>query len=293
MKRVQLIVTGDMERAALRPSLRRAFPACTAEGEDLEWQPPVKVPAMTSTRLPPLCEGPPRWMVRVVAAALAALRRREPEPADLVVIVDDLELVNWDQPEVVCGHVRLAVERVIQDLQASQPAELRLRELLRGGCSFHLLTPMAEAPLFADPAALQRAGCAPGVRPALRAQDVEAFWSEDLDPGWQALCARENAAKGDLGLPWREERHAKHYLEHLVGRTGRLYEETVGGQLALERLEWRLVGGTLGPASLLGALFEDLADFVGVPNPLGVRGCSPYTWPPRTTRREQRVLRNL
>ncbi len=66
MKRVRLIVTGDLERIALGASLQRYFP-------ELDFVPPVQLHSMTSSRVPALSPGaPPPAQVRRVASAVAA-----------------------------------------------------------------------------------------------------------------------------------------------------------------------------------------------------------------------------
>ncbi|NOY26138.1 MAG: hypothetical protein GXP62_09730 [Oligoflexia bacterium] len=153
---------------------------------------------------------------------------------------------------------------------------------------------MVESLLFGEQAALQRAGCASTVAPSLRSTDFEDFWT--TDENWLPTCSSVNAEKHGEPQPmpwWHEERHAKHYLEHLVGQNGGIYDETVGGVAAFSRLDWPGVPVQAHDLGLIRALFEDLGDFFGVPSPLPPGPSSCLTYPPRTARRNQLLLRNM
>ena len=294
MRRIRFIVTGDLERAAMVRSLRRMFGDQTHSNEQVQWLTPRMTPGATTHRLR-LDAPPSRAMVGLARAMLAeALEGSDGTPADLVVAIDDLELHNIDQVGVVCAHLRASVERVLDERQLNLAAERRARAALRERCAFHLLSPMVESYLFADGQALQRAGCDPAHRPCLRSADVEDFWS--TDPSWgdhiRSANARQHTPPRSAGW-WREERHAKHYLEHLVSLSGRLYEETRGGVDAFAALNWAALPTEPGFVPLIRALFDDLSDFFGVESPLPVGSPSPHTYPPRTADRGSLLLRNL
>jgi hypothetical protein len=159
------------------------------------------------------------------------------KPPELVVAIDDVELHNFDQREVVCDRFRAALELEIQSREFSHTTEQRVRARVRERCSFHLLCPMVESYLFGDPIALVRAGCAPDVEPVLACADLEEF--ESGDETWLPACAAidaEQAARANRW--WCERRHAKHYLEHLVDRSGGFYDEVTSGQAAFAELDW-------------------------------------------------------
>jgi hypothetical protein len=107
LKRVQLIVTGEMERCALHTSLRAMFPGA-------EFLLPHKADSFTSSRLtsaplpPPRLGLPTKPVVNKLANTLISYIEPGSQRAgyvDLVLVVDDLELANHDQPGVVAEEV--------------------------------------------------------------------------------------------------------------------------------------------------------------------------------------------
>lgn len=295
VKRIRFVVTGDLERKAMAPSISRQFPETTSDDIPVMWLRPQMVPAATTHRLVAL-QPPSGPMTALARRVLAELEEGEDgTPADLILAVDDLELHNFDQAAIVCDHFGRAMECQIERRQLSQAAEERLRIRIRERCSFHLLCPMVEAYFFGESDALKRAGCAPDVQPLLGSEDVEAF--NCRDPAWLPTCARENEHKSRLpGQPmawWREERHAKHYLEHLVGNNGGFYEEVLGGNAAFKVLDWPSVPAGPESVSFIRAMFEDIADFFGVANPLGPIQTVSLTYPHRRVDRTKLLLRNF
>lgn len=273
-KHIRFIVTGDLERLALQRSIAAWFPDETVEGHPVEWSTGPMFGGATTYRLQ-AGKAPNSSMTTLAKALVSEIYTGESgTPADLVVVVDDLELGNLDQPATVCAHFAAAVDADItrRSLPADDEAELRSR-VARGG-SFHLLSPMVEAYFFGEGAALRRAGCPDDVEPQLRAPDVEAF--ESTDPDYiAARCAGENARQQQTKPWWREERHPKHYLEHLMDVE---YRETRGGTAALVALDWPGVPADEQSTPLISALFADIADFFGVPSPLGPTVPSPDTY---------------
>lgn len=292
--RIRFIVTGDLERAAMVSSVSRWFARETAADEAIEWLPPRKVNAATSHRLT-ASKAPSHPMRTLARAAIAeACEGKHGEPADLVVVVDDVELHNLDQPAVLCAHFRAAVEAEIIARQLSATAEQRLRDRVRARCSFHLLCPMVEGYLFGETAALVRAGCAADIEPKRAQPDIEAF--ESCDERWRPEWEAENARKAAPPDPmpwWREQCHAKHYLEHLVARGGGFYDETIGGAQAFAALDWPRVPAHPTAAAFARAMFEDISDAIGCPNPLGAGGMSSLTYPARSVNRMSLLLRNM
>lgn len=86
-------------------------------------------------------------------AAQEALGDPDREAADLVVILDDLELPNVAQPLLVADVMRAAAQHVSG---LSGRFQARTAQALRERVSFHLAAPMIEACLFADPGAIRR-----------------------------------------------------------------------------------------------------------------------------------------
>jgi hypothetical protein len=291
------VVTGDLERKSLRPCLKQCFPAHDLDGRAVEWLEPRKVPGVTTYRLR-AGAAPSKPMLTLARAVLSeALIGSDGVPADLVLAVDDLELHNVDQCDVIAQHFVAAVGVELPRLLAGrlegerEDAAARVRER----CSFHLLSPMVEAYLFGEPAALVRAGCAPSDKALVRSTDWEDFWS--VDPRFVSDCRSVNARMAAPRLAnvwWQEERHAKHYLESLVQRGGGgWYEETVGGSRAFESLDWGRVLRGPTECTLVRALFADLADFFGVHAPGQPGVPSSVTWRRGGRRGGARVLRNL
>jgi len=293
-RRISFIVTGDVEKKSLVPSLRRYFPATDIDGVPVTWLTLPKLKGATTHRLRAGADPgtPMRKLARAVVAE--ALRGADGTPADLVIAVDDVEVHNVDQIGVVCDHFRQAIGvefgAFVAKWLVGEQAEARVR--VRERCSFHLLSPMVESVFFGEHAALVRAGCAPGVEPRLASTDWEDFWC--VDPDLLPHFDRENAAKAASTPWWREERHAKHYLEHLIGaHSGAFYEETSHGARALQVLVWPTVPKGPTDCLLLRALFNDLADFFGVHSPLGGGSASPETYVGPPGRRSTRLLRNM
>ena len=113
---IKLIVTGDMEKLALSASLSKIFPA-HHQGQSVEWLPARKVDGATSHRLrkDATPSRPMRSLARAMLAEALGGRNKNQPPADLVIVIDDLELGNLDQPELVAAHFRQAVVQELQD----------------------------------------------------------------------------------------------------------------------------------------------------------------------------------
>jgi hypothetical protein len=115
MKRVVLLVTGQTEKA-LGASLQRVFPNV----EFVVRQPWI---GFTSNPLPekPLlkCLGNApgethlEKLIELLVGEVAPGRKNE-KPADMVILVDDLELCNVGWPERATEHVRTAVRAYVE-----------------------------------------------------------------------------------------------------------------------------------------------------------------------------------
>lgn len=263
MKRVALIVTGQAEHRALHLSLQRYFP-------DVQFEPQYR-DSFTSIPLPaaPTFNPERPSLVEKLATALVAAvdPGRTGEPADLAVLVDDLELANTGAPERVVRHLRMAVADHVQRRWPSADRRDRCLQLLQARCSFHLLAPMLEAYFFGEPAALRRAGAQR--EPQLDgARDLEDF--EASDPDYLAFCQRgaQEAGPPRPSPAWAADpaRHPKRYLQFLcdpTGRNPRAYQETKGGCEALRSLDWHGVLARREHVLFGRAFLVDLAHALG------------------------------
>ena len=284
--RVQLIVTGELERLGLHLSLRRLFASTEA---DVEFLPPLKTQDFTSNRVGALL--PPALALKSLAAKLATSLVSTVHPgrggtlqADYVVAVDDLELTNADQPAHVLEYLRHAIRaQVDAQFPTAATRERVYRELAERG-SFHFLVPMVETYFFGEPAALVRAKAnrTPNHFDAAT-RDVEDF--EVGDPVY--LSPAPSTA------PWNAEprhRHPKNYVRYLCDPTGtqaRAYRETQEGLEALSVLDWPAVLDNEEHSTFARALIDDISDALSVQSPCPGR-CSPLT-----ARRGGGLLRNI
>lgn len=289
--RVKLIVTGDMEARALPQSLQQYFPR-ERDGDDVIWERARKLPCATSHRLSADSTVPSQPMLALARAMLdEAIDGKRGEPADLVVVIDDVEIFNLGREATIANHFRAAVALGLDQKASSQATRERYCQRIKERCSFHVLRPMVEAYLFGDPLALARTGVT--VAPSLRhATDVEEF--EAVDGDWLQKCQLVNHQQNAAGRDWwRDELHPKRYLAELIARSGRAtYDETIQGADALQGLNWVSVPKVRSDVAFARALFEDLADWFDVASPIS--GTShPVFYPPVATNRDSLVLRNL
>lgn len=297
MKRVSLLVTGKAEEA-LHQSLKRIFPE--AEFVIRPRRDGFTSPTLGSTvRLHALGEAPRPTNVERLAAALVAEvepGRRDEKPADMVILIDDVELANQHQPERIIEHLLAAVRAHLDhhpwpSLETRSKAALRVRER----CSFHLLAPMLEAYFFPDPAALIRSGATRASLVNASHADVEHFLVND--PAFLAAPDRPPETKLP---PWAirdRARHPKAYLQFLCDPTGtvpRPYDEAgevKGGRAALRDLDWDLVLGPAIHARFVRSLVHDVAQALGH-DAVAARftgDTHPLTWPPP----RDNLLRNI
>jgi len=291
--KIKLVVTGDMEKAVLAQSLARVL-LSDPPADDVELAMPRKVHPTTSARLCPVDDGRiPSTINGMVRAMVAEIvEGSDGSPSDLVVGVDDLELANLDQPEVVIGWLRRAVEEEVDERYPSARAADRLRERLRERCSFHFFKPMAEAYFYGESSAMRRAGVRPDITPRRMGRDVEEF--ETDDPEFLQHAGEESERHAALGHHWWcIDKHPKRYLEFLCQQTGGIYSEMSGGKEALGELDWITVAMEPGTVAYARALFEDIADFLNIDNPLPPGPLSPITYPDRSMDRSRLTLRNL
>lgn len=271
--RIQLIVTGDAERAGFAASLLALFP------QKLEIV-VSKVNGITSNRLG---KHPGETPIPTIAHGLAAMilaglepgRRREGS-IDMVLAVDDLEIANIDQPGVVVDYLVEELRLLVRSKFPLLAEQNRIYGLLSSKASFHLLCPMLESYFFADVDALKATGAAVQKnRFSASVLDVERF--EVADPAYDSV--RQS--------PWSPQQwaqHAKHYVEYLCGES--IYSESDAGR-GLALLKWQRViqSANDGWVQFARAMHEDLAEFLAVPT-LGGTSANP------TRRRTPGFLRN-
>ena len=310
--RLLLIVTGDLEQAALADALGQLFPSVTFKT--------TKTNGFTSRRLPMPAPGyhasKAEDLVDELLGAAISPERGTP-PYDYAVAVEDVELfIEIDDAEVVTSqadegvrcileHMKLAISTVLDRKNEEQTTTIMPRGKarhspsvatdedrrwsLRERCSFHLLRPMAEALLFGDRAALDRvAGGGVKLPPVFfdpSARDIEAF--ETLDPAY--LATPDGTARW---AKTNRRRHPKHYLEYLLDPGGtvlRPYKETEHGKRGLAQLDWEAVVAPSAHARMVRAFLEDLADMLSVDLPIWATGLRH----PLMQRRSGGSLRNL
>ncbi|HSN97320.1 MAG TPA: hypothetical protein VLS89_03445 [Candidatus Nanopelagicales bacterium] len=322
--RVAVIPTGEMELGGLAPALERLFPAH-------EFITIPKIPGRPGERAKPFdqsntsrvsseaskegLKSDRRRLVEALAGAVYPSDRRD--AADLALVLDDLELVNLDQPHVVVDSIRNSV-RAHLDQQRARLSDHDVRDLkqcLRDRASFHLAAPMPESWLFADPNGPVNSGVRAEESIRLK-QGIDPEQFETDDPAYSsddgAKCSQlldRNRRRGeDRRPPWvikpnekypwcTRERHPKAYLQWLcrdpAENTCTRWQESRQGVEALRKLDWQAALAEPAWCTWLRALVEDLADGLGEPTPVpGVAG----TTCPLTARKhkdQSAVLRNL
>jgi hypothetical protein len=293
VKRVQLIVTGEMEKCALHGSLGRLFP-------DAEFVAPRFVNGFTSTRLTSVSPQAPRQGIstkpninKLAQALIADVEpgSRRTGHVDLVIAVDDLELCNQDQAGMVTERFGRAVQEELDARDFNGDSRRRVGEKLRTRCSFHLFSPMTEAYFFGEKAALTRAGSKRSNCFPADLTDIEAFHVNDPDFEKVAEGVRPWAIR-----PSERQRHPKHYLGFLCTPVDdslsekneiRHYRETRQGTAALEMLDWRMILSQSGHGLFARSMIADIADALDRENP------APGECAPETLRRDNGLLRNL
>lgn len=313
--RVAILPTGRTEWHGLAEAFGRLFPdhefyCLPSPGEVRSYPDRFPYDGFTSNVLTAnhVSEPPESACDLVARAAQEALGDRRRTAADLVFIIDDVELVNMHQQPRVVAVMRGAVDAHLSALQGA--TRLRTRGVLREKVSFHLVAPMIEAWLFADSNALSTAGVPSGTQiDFAAATDPEAFVTHDTSylaatvvADCPALAALPRERRKRLRPKWLGSqprcRHPKGYLQWLCRsaneRNCTKYAETSNGGPALAGLSWCSVFGR-DPAhfALLRALVEDLVD--GLACAPSVSPGVPIGSPP--TRRcgapSNAVLRNL
>jgi len=311
--RVALLVTGRTEWHGLPGALGRLFPGhefyAVPTPEEVQSYPDrFPCTGFTSTLLTLHQEqsAPESARELVGRAAQEAMGDgRRYLAADIVMVLDDLELHNRHQPARVAQVFRRAVSEHLAGLQG---ARARTAAMLQAKVSFHIIVPMIEAWFFEDRGALTTAGMPPVATPLLAAQDVEAFQTNDpaylaateaACPCWAITRKKPTRPKWLGDLP--REHHPKGYLQWLcldgAKKNCTTYDETEGGGNALRGLDWASVlAQPAAQSRYLRAFLADLADGLGQSPTTGAVAEDPGAPAPVTrmsARPQAHVLRNL
>jgi hypothetical protein len=233
----------------------------------------------------------------------------------LVLILDDLELANADQPAVVVQSfldgIRAHLDKLAPRLRQATSAALRAK------VSLHFAAPMIESWLFADPGGLDRITArSPQVMVNLACgPHFEDFATADADyladdcsgcVQWSNILARPGRltpskrranepewCRGGAGLDVRT-RHPKRYLAWLCGDPGAkkcsAYKER-DAATALREMDWAALMNS-ADMPFLYSLIDDLAQGLDEPCDLPEHA----VLAPRTRRKPQgeaAVLRNM
>lgn len=311
--KVALFVTGVTELLGLERALKERFP--DHEFEALVFQKrrhgrAEPFPSFTSATLSadaPLLDDEPLMKLaqRVVD--------HQHQDADLVLLLDDLELTNIGRANVVVSRVRGAFKKLIDDCLDARGglAADRLARWLRKTVSFHLAAPMVESWLFADPNGLTHASV-PGARlpsPAHLGQNPEQIALTDPaylnDDGAYCACCKQPGCANQpsklrplwlgTGVQGRREQHPKAALAWLhrdaYAERCSSYKESEHGAESLARLNWCAALRDPAGMTFLRALHNDLAEGLGERALILPGTSAPETtfWSGRTSG----VLRNL
>lgn len=300
--KVRLVVTGQLEHRALAPALGRLFPQADFAPSVLPAAKDLR--GFTSARVDPaaIADQAKAAIVDGLVDDLAgALRGPRREEADLVVLIDDLELANRGNEARVLQAVREAVHRHL----ARRGDKGHFADLFRERASVHFFDPMVEAYLIASTSSRGVISIDENVR---HRRDVGAESFEvlrDADPTYfdEALgeCSDGRSPKGRR-CPWQypaEERarHPKAYLKYLRrGSPPRQfcsdYKETEQGVAALAALQWSEALETPDTVPFLDALVEDLSQTLGPPALEGWVPCG-RAWTSLARAPLSRVMRNV
>lgn len=285
MIRVQLVVTGQVERAALHASLDRACRLLVPAG-DFVFLESQHVESFTSgdrTLPPPLPDtpgkvSPARKLADAVIAALVEGRKRNERP-DFVFAVDDLEVPNVGNAATVVNYFSTHMERALNVWFGDSRADRKCRDRVRERTSFHLLAPMLEAYFFNVDRVLHAAGATRQSMFAPESDDLEDFFA--ADGAYDRWCQ-------DKPKPASWYRcHPKWYLKYLCS-PGR-YRETHEGKAALDTLSWRETLRSPAFARFARSLLDDLLEALEPGAGLAIKGVRH----PLTERRPGRFLRNI
>jgi hypothetical protein len=310
-----------MEWEAMGPALQRLFARHNCEFyalptpleiNTIAYNGGFPLASCTSCDITRVADRPNNADKLIDRAVGAAIGDRSVKAADLVLIIDDLELVNLTQPDAVTMAVRKAAARHLDRFTENLRLQHRVRRALRERVSFHLVKPMIESWLFADPEGPRRSGVPLARVPhRLATGDDEDFQTDDaafeLDTGercsaWAAMptaSPRQRKRKHKSRPVWVKagelrRLHPKAYMSWLCTDPDQSncssYSETTHGAPALAAIDWEALLGAPASAPFARALVNDIADCLGIdpPFPGHVAACTASSVLPR-----EPVLRNL
>lgn len=279
--RVVILPTGRTEWHGFPAALERLFPghvfdAVPTPEEILSYPESFPLPGFTSNTLGDRQhQTPPEDLRELLArAAREAIGDRFSEAADLVLVLDDVEVANRGNEEMIIKVVRAAVDRHLEAVSARVRG--RSAEVLRQRVSLHLLRPMIEGWFFGDARALERAGAPTPAASFVLPTDPEDFnvadpayleAEEGQCPMWVRAERKKKSKPKWVDNPNRNL-HPKAYLQWLTregeARSCTRYRETEHGAAALAGLHW---GGVLARPAVqfqyMRALVADVADALG------------------------------
>ncbi|EDN71470.1 hypothetical protein BGP_1868 [Beggiatoa sp. PS] len=290
MNIVHLIVTGDMENKGLADALSRikAFKEINFTIQQTK--------GITSSKIPndfSLTKGSerPRDVDKLASAMLSNVVKNKDiksQLADMVIVIDDLELANVDQPKKVLDFFGDALRSEIMKEFSSQKVQERYFKKVKNICSFHFLVPMAEAYFFGEiPSALERAGATIQSKVDGSKMDVENFWvcGGHLHNGVDYFDAPAGKKPFWTRSPKLRPQHPKKYIDFLCcpetkytkDNKDKFYKESKGGTNALKTLNWQKVLSNQEYTQYLRALIHDIADKFEIDPPPFPGKCAPLT----------------
>lgn len=306
--RVAILPTGHMELLALGKALKRRFP----EHEFVTIRQGTGEPfsGFCSGRLP-VPPGPKAnpALVRIVqqAASLADDPRYS-----LILILDDLELDNADQPQIGIASVRHYFEAHLLELsQRLDGASVsKIRKAIQDKVSFHSAVTMIESWLFADPLGAQRAGAEQSRLPPKLQPNLDPEGLRFVDPaylsdqGAQCTCWQKLSPKKQIehrpmwlkqGIDERRSEHPKAAMAWLCingdEKKCTNYQETHGGAIGLEGLDWATILANGEHMRFLRSMNNDLSELFNDPDNFSKGKTATET--ELKIRQPNRVLRNV
>ena len=311
--KVALFVTGEMELGGLPDALRRDLRGHEFEAVPIQVGGRGKAEPFPSFTSGTIRAGAPLSDDEPLMQLAQRIVDHQHQDADLMLLLDDLELTNRGRADVVVAQVRAAFTQVVNNRQASRGgvAADRLARWLQQAVSFHLAAPMVESWLFADPEGLTRASV-PTARlpsPAHLGQNPEQIALTDPaylhDDGADCACCERPGCVDQPkkkrpvwllnGVQGRRERHPKAALAWLLKNRSEdkcsTYRESKHGAESLGRLNWPAALRDRTAMTFLRALHNDLAEGLGEPGLVLPGELAPETtfWPEQA----DAVLRNV
>ena len=220
-------------------------------------------------------------LIERAAAEVIGDKKGKKEAADLVIIIDDLELANLHQPAAVVAVIHEAAKRFINRHKNESLRQKRYATALQNKVSFHFAKPMIESWLFANLEGLSKACNYKGIARLNPGRDPECFLSDDLaynaDSGAGCLCwhSLTDRKKKEHRPQWlktdQRELHPKAYLSWLCFDPNEKkcshYSETGSGVEALKSLQWTKLFQNPNHACFARSMIYDIATFLNEDDP--------------------------